>query len=175
MKEAFCSMPALQKDLDLIKVLAAQREKENHRFRIFLKQRDSTRLNHLVDRINAEVANEIDCTECGNCCATLRPFVTEQEIATLSSLVNTSKELFIDRYTKHVAEENARILKDTPCAFLANKKCTVYDARPHDCRSFPHIEGKNFTHRTIGMVEKCGICPIVFNVLERLKRELHFR
>jgi uncharacterized protein len=168
-------MPVLEKDIDLIKAVAAQREKENYRFRIFLKQRDSTRIDRLVHRINSEVADEVDCTACGNCCATLRPVVTDNEIARLARLVNISTELFTDQHTEHVADENVRMLKDTPCIFLANKKCTVYDARPHDCRSFPHIEEDDFTFRTLQMVENCGICPIIYNVLERLKKELHFR
>jgi uncharacterized protein len=168
-------MSVLEKNIELIEVLAAQKEKENYRFRILLKQRDSTQIDQLAHRINSKVVNEVDCTACGNCCATLRPVVTDNEIVRLSRLVNISKELFADQYTEHIADENVRMLKDTPCIFLANKKCTVYDARPHDCRSFPHIEQDNFTFRTLEMVENCGICPIIYNVLERLKKELHFR
>jgi hypothetical protein len=168
-------MPALEKDIDLIRVLAAQKEKENLRFRIFLKQRESTRIDRLVHRINSEVAKELDCTACGNCCAALRPLVTDNEIARLAKLIHTSRAVFIDRYTEHDAEENGRILKDTPCPFLKERKCIVYDARPHDCRSFPHIDKDDFIFRTLQMVEHCGACPIIYNVLERLKKELHFR
>lgn len=168
-------MSELETNIERIEILAAQKARENYRFRALLKQRDSTRVDRLVHRINSQVVNEIDCTACGNCCATLRPAVTDNEIARLSRLVNISKELFADRYTEYVADENVRMLKDTPCAFLANKKCTVYDARPHVCQSFPHIEKDGFIFRTLEMVENCGICPIIYNVLERLKKELHFR
>jgi hypothetical protein len=46
------------------------------------------------------------------------------------------------------------------------------EARPNDCRLFPHLHKKGFVFRLIQVVENCSICPIVFNVFERLKQEL---
>jgi hypothetical protein len=41
-----------------------------------------------------------------------------------------------------------------------------------DCRSYPHLHKKDFAHRVIKVIDNCSICPIAFNVFERLKAEL---
>jgi uncharacterized protein len=65
--------------------------------------------------------------------------------------------------------------KNSPCPFLENKKCTVYNQRPTDCKSYPHLQKKNFTTRLLGVMDNYSICPIVFNVFEDLKQALKFR
>ena len=55
---------------------------------------------------------------------------------------------------------------------LSDNCCTVYDHRPDDCRSYPHLHKDEFVFRLIQAVENCSVCPIVFNVFERLKDEL---
>lgn len=52
-----------------------------------------------------------------------------------------SEDEFIERYT--VLASNRRQLSlaersDGRCVFLAGNACGVYDARPDQCRSFPH-------------------------------------
>jgi len=61
------------------------------------------------------------------------------------------------------------------CIFLNDKSCSVYPDRPKGCRSFPHTHKHGFTSRTIGMIHNYGVCPIVYNVLERLKQALNYR
>lgn len=168
-------MLSLEKNVDRIKSLSAAAAKENLRFRQFLKQRDSTEVDRIVHRINAEVVNQIDCTECGNCCTILRTAVNEADIVKLSDLAGLPGDVFVQQHTEIDTLENTRMLKATPCIFLKNKKCTIYENRPDDCRSFPHTDDIEFTSRTLMMIENHGICPIVFNVLEQLKRELRFR
>jgi Fe-S-cluster containining protein len=168
-------MVPIERNIERITLLSIKKEKENHRFRIFLKGLQSKRVDAVVHRINSEVVQEIDCTECGNCCTVLRPVVTDEEIARLSAVLNVTKDSFIEKYTDEDPFDNKKSLKETPCVFLDNKKCSIYHDRPHDCRSFPHIDKDDFAFRTLEMLENSGICPIVFNVLERLKKELRFR
>jgi hypothetical protein len=61
--------------------------------------------------------------------------------------------------------------KNLPCPFLSGNTCTVYDVRPEDCRSYPHLRKGEFVFRLMGVVCNCAVCPIVYNVLERLKGE----
>jgi hypothetical protein len=61
---------------------------------------------------------------------------------------------------------------ELPCPFLANNKCSNYDCRPKDCRSYPHLHKKDFVFRLWGVIENYEVCPIVFNVYEQLKTEL---
>lgn len=41
-----------------------------------------------------------------------------------------------------------------------------------NCISYPHLHKKDFTSRLIGVIENCSVCPIVFNVYERLKERI---
>ena len=65
----FTLMLPIEKNIERIKLLSIKKEKENHRFRIFLSRRDgfpkglqSKRVDTVVHRINSEVVRGIDCT-----------------------------------------------------------------------------------------------------------------
>jgi Fe-S-cluster containining protein len=168
-------MKTLVIDLDKINQQAKIKGKENIRFRSFLKGKDDNRVDKIVHAINKEVVEQIDCTKCGNCCNTLRPSVSENEIRILANLEKISQEEYTNTNTEKDTYDNGRYLKDSPCKYLDDKKCSIYASRPHDCKSFPHIDKNCFNSRTLGMIENYAICPIVFNVLEKLKEEFKFR
>ncbi|MFQ5576558.1 MAG: YkgJ family cysteine cluster protein [Anaerolineae bacterium] len=71
-------------------------------------------------------------------------------------------------------EDNAskRVCKGVPCPFLKDDLCSNYECRPTDCRSYPHLHKDGFVSRLWGVVANYSICPIVFNVYERLKAEM---
>ena len=168
-------MITVEKDIKKIKQLAIRNEDQNYRFRTFLKGRDDDKLDSIVHRLNKEIESQIDCTQCGNCCINLRPGLNDEEIDTLSKIDNLPREVFIDKYTEEDDFDHTRFLKDIPCKYLQNRKCSIIDDRPSDCKSFPHIHKPHFNSRTLGMIEYYGICPIVFNVFERLKAEYRFK
>lgn len=60
-----------------------------------------------------------------------------------------------------------------PCPLLEGNRCRVYDERPQQCRDYPHLHNDWRTH-SISRFEEASICPIVFNVTEALKAELHW-
>jgi Fe-S-cluster containining protein len=62
-----------------------------------------------------------------------------------------------------------------PCPFLEGNLCSNYDHRPGDCRSFPHLHKHDFIFRLWNVADNCAVCPIVFNVYERLKIVFAFR
>jgi len=77
---------------------------------------------------------------------------------------------------RHYKDIDAYCFRQKPCPFLQNNRCTVYDARPDDCRSFPHLHKDEFVFRLIQVVNNCSVCQIVYNVFEWLKEELwHFK
>jgi len=161
-------------DLSIISQLGEKNEKVNYRFRSFLKSKDSDRLDRTVNELFHFYSSRIDCTKCGNCCTVLKPIILNADIKTLAPLINkTDKDSEID-YT--VTDEDGDMhFKDLPCPFLVDKKCTVYDSRPEDCRSYPHLHKEDFLSRLFGVIDNYSICPIVFNVYEDLKNKFHFR
>ena len=168
-------MQHLQTDsIEKITRIAKQKENENYRFRSFLKGQDSENMDRIVHRLNKEIVELIDCTACGNCCNNLRPCVTNKEIIRLAQIDNMSHEEFVQNFTAKDKFDPVFYLKDTPCKYLKDKKCMIHTDRPEDCKSYPHTHKKSFTSRTLVMINNYGICPIVFNLFERLKKELGF-
>ena len=163
----------LELDLEKIEELAKLREDKNIEFRAFLKGQDPDKIDEIVHRLNFEISNQIDCTTCGKCCMKLKPFITEQDIKILSQRLNFSPQQVKGDYIE--IDEGDQYFKNLTCSFLKEKKCTVYNGRPEDCRSFPHLHKKMFISRLWGVIENYSICPIVFNVLEKLKTELNYK
>ena len=161
-------------DLDTIKHLGERNKDVNYRFRSFLKSKDEDRLDRTVNDLFNFYSSKIDCTKCGNCCTVLKPIIQNADIKTLAPLTNKTAQDFKIDYT--VIDEDGDIhFKDLPCPFLLDKKCTVYDSRPEDCRSYPHLHKVDFLSRLFGVIDNYSVCPIVFNVFEDLKYKFHFR
>ena len=81
-------MKQLELNIETIGKLAKQNEKENYEFRSILKTQDSDFVDKIVQRLNTEITGLVDCTQCGNCCKSLRPSVSEAEIQKLSKISN---------------------------------------------------------------------------------------
>ncbi len=168
-------MKKLVTDLKKIERLGRMREEENMDFRIFLKGRHSEKVDAVVHQLHKDISRQIDCTECGNCCNSLRPSVSKENIQALAKLESLSEKDFKDKYVAKDEFYQEEYLKSMPCHYLKDKKCTIYDQRPEDCRSYPHTHKEGFTSRLFGVLNNYSKCPIVFNILEHLKRELKYR
>lgn len=46
--------------------------------------------------------------------------------------------------------------------------------RSDDCRGYPYLHEADFNCRTMSMIERTYMCPIVFNVMEALKEKVAF-
>jgi Fe-S-cluster containining protein len=164
----------IETDPKVVEKLAERQEEDNWRFRSFLKGIDleSEEVDDLVHRLYDRVAKEIDCLSCANCCREMLPILGEEDVARLAGALDISREETGKRFLIPGEDEGTFTFRNKPCPFLSGNKCTVYESRPDDCRSFPHLHKEGFVFRTIQAIENCSICPIVFNVFERLKEEL---
>lgn len=168
-------MKPIKLDVEEIERLCKEKVDENYRFRGFLKCQNSERVDRIVSRLYKDIAAQINCIECANCCKKLKTAVSLTEIEHLASLENISPEEFTARFTEKDDFDGKRSLKDLPCKYLINNKCTIYANRPNICKSYPHIHQPGFTSRTFDIIEYAEICPIVYNVFENLKAELGFQ
>jgi len=81
------------------------------------------------------------CTGCGKCCTgpSGYVFLSARDLEQLADHFSLSLDQFSKQYTRLVDGKYA--LLDQPrsdaCIFLKEKRCTVYDARPTQCRTFP--------------------------------------
>ncbi len=165
-------MQTLLLDLSHIKAQAKKKESENSAFAKFLRQFPSSTLDPLVESLCDELEPKIDCKQCGNCCKSLYPAAHEHELLALAQAKGISLEGFKDAFVKPYKE--AYYFNTKPCPMLQGNLCTVYEARPISCRTFPNLKGEHFKYRFRTVMEKYPICPIVFNVVEALKAALSF-
>ena len=85
-----------------------------------------------------------ECTGCGECCRRRGPFaylyVNAEEIEALAGALSISPECFEERHTfiDDFGWTQVRF-QNLNCPFLdaATLRCTVYEARPVQCRTFP--------------------------------------
>jgi Fe-S-cluster containining protein len=83
------------------------------------------------------------CNKCGVCC-TLDDFLTAGEIKTKPEenlQVQTKIHALYDELGKIWEADESKYdnyITHTPCPFLSNKTCTIYEIRPVGCRQFPN-------------------------------------
>ena len=164
---------SIETDIKKIELNAKLKEDENWEFRAYLKGQDSGEIDKIVHRLNDEVSSQIDCTMCGNCCTKIPPGITEKDMERLAARLNITPDEVKQEYTESF--DNELSFKSLPCCFLKDKKCTIYEDRPDDCRSYPHLHKKHFVNRLIGVIHNYSICPIVYNIVERLKSEIQYK
>lgn len=86
------------------------------------------------------------CTACGRCCKSksTRVFVNPSEIEELAACKTITLSDFVKSYTNTMTDESGKVLvslkshatKDQ-CVFLEGNTCSVYNARPTQCRTYP--------------------------------------
>lgn len=160
-------------ELKKIKRIAAEKQVENDVFRAFLKQQDEEETDTIVHQLNDEIAPRVDCTKCGNCCKSLIA-VTNEEIAPLAISLQITLDGFKEKYIEE-SEQGQMIINSIPCHFLSNTTCSVYENRFTQCREFPQLHKPYFTRRLFGTLQYYSVCPIIFNVVEKLKEALNFK
>ncbi len=81
------------------------------------------------------------CQRCGACCRWPGYVILENsDISALAEALNISERDFINKYTM-LTESRSRLSlienEDGSCVLLKGGDCTVYKARPKQCRDFP--------------------------------------
>jgi Fe-S-cluster containining protein len=103
-----------------------------------------------------------ECTQCGDCCTGAPGFVwvNQQEIAALAQRLGLDAEEFERDYVRKVGVRKS--LKEFPngdCVFFDGhtRKCTVYELRPRQCRTWPFWDSNLAT--PAAWQRTCEVCP----------------
>jgi len=97
-------------------------------------------MNKLIDK-KAHILAEFQCQNSGNCCRADGIVVASpQEVEKMATLLKLDISTFLNRYTKRkngwtiIADKNFR----QNCFLDHCNKCSIYDARPKACRTYPN-------------------------------------
>lgn len=81
------------------------------------------------------------CTGCGACCRWEGSvLLTDDDIMRMAVRLGLSEQEFIDQHTRLAPNRIQLALIDEPdgsCSMLTENRCSIYEARPQQCRSFP--------------------------------------
>lgn len=127
------------------------------------------KMNKEIQQLHDEAFEDIDCLQCGNCCRSLGPMILEKDIDAMSKSLKIKSSDFMTKYLRK-DEDNDWVFQRMPCPFLGNDNyCAIYENRPKACREYPHTDRKTFHQIYKLSIKNAETCPIVFQVLEKLK------
>ena len=91
--------------------------------------------------ISSHILNRFACTGCGECCRwTGSVLLVDLDIPRLAAGLGLSEDDFVARHTRLAPNRRQLALldqEDGSCAFLEGDRCSVYEQRPEQCRTFP--------------------------------------
>ncbi len=99
--------------------------------------------------------------------------INNQEADNLAAHLGQNREEFDQKYLEK-GESGRMVLNAIPCHFLVGKSCSVYEHRFEGCKEFPAFHVKDFNKRLFTTYMHYDRCPIIFNVLETLKKDLEW-
>ena len=148
-------------NVDKLRLLAKSNQKETKKVFIKLKKSKPKDLDKFVHNLHNETFGYVDCLECANCCRSLGPRITNNDISRLSKFLKLKPAEFIETYL-NLDEDNDYVFRTMPCPFLQdNNYCFVYEHRPKACREYPHTDRKKYYQILNLSVRNAETCPAV--------------
>ena len=103
-----------------------------------------------------------ECTGCGDCCTGAPGYVwvDAKEIAALADHLGLSVADFESKYVRNVGPKKSLIeYSSGDCVFFdpQKRKCTVYQARPSQCKTWPFWDSNINTPKA--WKQTCAVCP----------------
>ncbi|RZJ77161.1 MAG: YkgJ family cysteine cluster protein [Chryseobacterium sp.] len=141
-------------------------------FRKFLNKTEKAPpigIDQLTPIVAREVWQEVDCLSCANCCKTMTPTFTPQDLKRISKHFNQTPEQFKKQWLK--TDRNKDLVNKTePCQFLnlQDNKCSIYAIRPVDCAGFPHLTKRKWTDYAYIHKQNIDYCPATFKMVEKM-------
>ncbi|MBC8062852.1 MAG: YkgJ family cysteine cluster protein [Clostridiaceae bacterium] len=150
-------------------------EDENYSFRAYLKNHaDEEVLDEQFSKLHKELFLSNDCSKCRNCCKEYSASFKEDELAPVAAFLKIAEKDFRDKYIKE--ELGGYQLNVRPCCFLKEDGgCQIEACKPVSCRDYPYTDKPERLFGLLSIVDSTSICPVVFEIFERLKQEYRFK
>lgn len=161
-----------------VKFEAKKKMNENLTFRSFLKcNADEETLDRQFKELHEELFGQYDCSRCRNCCKMYYGSLSKEEMKKSAVYFNMAEKEFIDAYLMRKDEyENEYQTKHIPCDFLSQDgTCKLGEYKPENCKKYPYTSQPERLHSLYSVLEAVEVCPVAFEIYERLKKMYCFR
>ena len=127
-------------------------------------------LDKIAETIDAEVWKEVDCLSCANCCKSMTPTFTKQDVKRIAEHFEISPAEFRDKWLIYEKRGKDWVNKKQPCQFLnaGNNMCSIYEVRPSDCAGFPYLKKKKMVDYIHVHQQNIEYCPATFKMVEKM-------
>lgn len=113
------------------------------------------------------------CEKCGSCCIK-NDLITlkKSDVSRISFYLGIDPNILIANHIKKVNGEKLSL--KSPCPFVKNNLCSIYEARPDVCKSFPLQETKNggvtlgiysYCYFTVNVIAQSAIAYILLEIM----------
>jgi uncharacterized protein len=153
-----------------LKSKAAEKRKENSQFLKQLSAKPAGKVDDAFRTLHEAVFSEVNCLDCGNCCKSLGPRLTDADIRRISNVLKIRPSDLTNKFLR-LDEDNDYVFNRMPCPFLTEDNfCKIYENRPRACREYPHTDRRRMRQLFDITLRNTSTCPAVFEILERLKQ-----
>jgi len=112
-----------------------------------------------LHQLHDDVFARTDCTQCAACCTVGTPIFGPRDVDRLARHLRLRPAEFETRYLRRDPDGDL-VLQSSPCPFLgADKRCTVYEHRPTNCREYPQTRKANPFGMTQHLLRTTDVCP----------------
>jgi Predicted Fe-S-cluster oxidoreductase len=140
------------------------------RFLSRIEKNPPKNLHAVVEKIDAEIWQEVDCLSCANCCKTMTPTFTLKDMKRIAAHLGMTVAEFKEKWLDYDKKDGDWMNKKQPCQFLNLKDnmCSIYEVRPSDCAGFPHLTKKKMVDYIHVHKQNIQYCPATFRMVEKL-------
>lgn len=152
------------------KIKAGKNKKTLRAFLTRLKTKTPKGLDTMAATIDKEVWKEVDCLACANCCRTMTPTFTEEDIKRIAGHFKQTPDQFKKKWL-YKDKAGDWMNKQTPCQFLDLKTnyCSIYSIRPADCAGFPHLTKKKMVDYMHVHHQNIEYCPATYTMVTKMQ------
>jgi len=162
-----------------VKAYAQRLEEQNYKFRTFLKNHaDNDELDAQFLALHNELFAGYDCCKCTNCCKVYSITLADDEVKKIAAFLGLAESDFTAEYltSSDTGEEKPNKIKGKPCPFLCGDgRCRIQDCKPDLCKGFPFTDQPDRLSSMLSIIYHTEDCPVVFEIIERLKVQYRFR
>jgi len=143
------------------------------RFLTMLEKDPPEHLDNYAEEIDKEVWKEVNCLGCANCCRSMTPTYSTEDIKRIATHFKMSAASFKEKWLSK-SPKGEWMNKVQPCQFLdlTTNKCSIYEIRPADCAGFPHLTKKTMVEYLHVHKQNIRFCPATFLMVEKMMQKL---